>query len=218
MKNFSMVGKLVIFSFLVVFLMAVSYQPVFAASEEAVVSKNHLKLSIGAGLTFGTESFIAKSGQESFSFTAAFEPDLGGCGNDPSKIGPKRKWPRINFAIEMGYNTKKMNSVMNGFKEPLGTNAFNEKFYWLSANPTIRLTFGKSNLQPFIKGGPGIYFPKRGKARLGFKGGVGLGLHLSKPFIIEIGGDYHYIFLKEGNVWGKSTDFFNVYGGIGIIL
>jgi len=213
MKNVSMVGKLVIFGFLVVFLMAISYQPAFAASEEAVVLKKQLKIFLGVGLTMWTEKTVVKSGQESFSLTFAFDPDWR-CGNEPWK--PKLPKPRVGISFDLAY--VKMNSVMNAFKETLGTNALNEKFYWLSANPTICLTFGKSHVKPFIKGGPGIYFPKGGKARLGFKGGVGLGFHLSKPFIIEIGGDYHYIFLKEGNVWGKSTDFFNVYGGIGIIL
>jgi hypothetical protein len=216
MKNVSMVGKLVIFGFLVVFLMAISYQPAFAASEEVVVSKNHLKLFLGAGLTFGTEPFMAKSGQESFLFMIG-TGDSNFYPVDEEAYNNMPLWlkKRVRVYLEFAYNTM---NVMNAFKETLGTNELNEKFYWLSANPTIRLTFGKSHVKPFIKGGPGIYFPKGGKARLGFKGGVGLGFHLSKPFMIEIGGDYHYIFLKEGNVWGKSTDFFNVYGGIGIIL
>lgn len=219
MKNFSMVGKLVIFGFLVVFLMAISYQPAFAASEEAVVLKNHLKLTFGAGLTVGTETFMAKNGQESFFVNfgfGAFDPDLGDCGN--GRRWRKGKGPRINIALEMVYNTMKMNSGLNTFKVTPETNELNEKFYWLSANPTIRLTFGKSNLKPFIKGAPGLYIPKYGKVRLGFMGGLGLEFQLSKRFMIEMGGDYHYIFLKEGNVWGKSTDFFNIYGGIGIIL
>lgn len=206
MKNFSMVGKFFIFGFLVVSLMVISYQPAFAASEEAAVLKNHLKLFLGAGLTFGTEPFIAKSGQENFSF------NIGTTGYPVDEEGKKIPWwvrPKVNVIIDFGYYA---------FKEALVPNARNEKFYWLSANPTIRLTFGKSNLKPFIKGGPGIYIPKNGKVRLGFKGGLGLEFQLSKRFMIEMGGDYHYIFLKEGNVWGKNTDFFNVYGGIGIIL
>ena len=185
MKNFSMVGKLVIFGFLVMFLMAISYQPAFAASEEVVVSKKYAKVSISAGFT----------------------DDGGGCGNGIIWIGPLPR-PIIYVGVEVGYNS---------FKVDPGLNDLTKKFYWLNANPTIRVTFGKSNLRPFISSGPGIYFPKGGKARLGFKGNLGLEYQLSESFSLEMSSDYHYIFLKD-SVRGENTDFFNFHGGIGIIL
>lgn len=99
-----MLGKLVIFGLLVVFLIAISYQPAFADSEEAVVLKNHLKLSIGAGLTLGTESFMEKSGQESFFVNfgfGAFDPDLGDCGNGRRWRKGKGPLPYGKFLISI---------------------------------------------------------------------------------------------------------------------
>ena len=192
-KDFSMIEKPIVLGFMFVFLMAISFQPTFAGFKEDPGVSKHLKLSLNVGLTWAAE-LMEKQPHKNvlINIHVPFKP-----GPDP--------W-RSEFTLEVGYNE---------FKWDLpGLNASNQKFYWFNVNPAIRLTFGKSNIKPFISAGPGIYFPKEGNARLGLKGGLGFNYQISDRFMVEIGGDYHYISLKEGNILGKSTDFFHAHGGI----
>jgi len=193
-KDFSMVWKPIVLGFLFVFLMAISFQPIFAGSREDPGSSKNLRLSLNVGFTKVNEELLNKHIHENVLINI----------HVPFKPSP-HPW-RSEFTLEVGYNE---------FKWDLpGLNASNQKFYWFNINPAIRLTFGKSNIKPFISAGPGIYFPKEGSARLGLKGGLGFDYQISDRFMVEIGGDYHYISLKEGNILGKSTDFFHAHGGI----
>ncbi len=195
-KVFSMVGKPIVLGFLFVFLMAISSQPTFAGSgENPEVSKN-LKLSLNVGLTWEAELMEEKIHKNGLIILHL------------SLLNPQPEPPLPVLTLEFGYNEFKW--------AHLGLNESNKKFYWWNVNPTIRLIFGKSNLKPFISAGPGIYFPKEGSARLGFKGGLGLDYQINDRFMLEIGADYHYILLKDNIIWGKSTDFFHAHGGVGV--
>ena len=50
-----------------------------------------------------------------------------------------------------------------------------------------------SGLRPYLRGGPGIYWPKSGSADLGFNFGLGAQIPLTAPFALEFGTDFHQV-------------------------
>lgn len=197
-KKISTVKKLVSFGFLVLVIMTISYRQAFAQDDKDIVFNSALKLSINGGLTIAADDF-RKETHEAILFKIHFP-----------WFNPKAESPFPELIFEIGCNI---------FKWKCATPGKINRFYWWNINPTFRLTFGKSKLKTFINAGPGVYTPKEGNARIGFKGGIGLGYQISARHMIEIGGDYHYIFLTKNNInMGKSTDFFQAHGGVLISL
>ena len=194
-KGFSKPGKFVLFVFLVVLLMGFSSPPAFAESKGEMEFNKKFSNGLNGGFTLSPDEFL--KGHTNILIIIRFpwpwpEPDP----------------PWWHFTVEVGYNA---------FKWDLAE--VDETFHWWNVNPTLRLTFGKSKLKPFISAGPGVYFPKDGDAQFGVKAGLGFDFQLSDKFMFEIGADYHNIFLKEEDfIWGKSTDFFHAHGGFVIYL
>jgi len=197
-KNFSKVRKTALLGFLLLFVMSSASQMVFAGTGEGFVFNKNLKLSINAGITMISEKLVSEQAKENILLIIHIHWPWP---------GPEPPWPE--FTLEVGYNV---------FQWNLGIPGLNEKFHWWNVNPTMRLTFGKGHLKPYLSAGPGLYFPKEGNARLGFKGGLGIDFQLSEKFMIEMGADYHYISLKEDIIWGKSFNFFHSHAGMVIIL
>jgi hypothetical protein len=197
-KNFSMTGKTVLLGFLVMIIMSISSQTVLAGTGEELVFNKKLKLSLNAGFTLTNKDLLNTDPHVNILVIIRFpwpwpEPDP--------------PWPE--FMLEVGYNV---------FQWDLGIDELNENFHWWNVNTTMRLTFGKSKLKPFISAGPGLYFPEDGDTRFGFKGGLGIDYQLSDNFMIEMGADYHYISLKDNIIWGNSFNFFHGHAGFVINL
>jgi hypothetical protein len=199
-KNVSMTGKTVLLGFLVVFLMSISSQTVLAGTGEEFVFNKSLKLALNGGLTMTNQDYTDEHIHENVLIIIIIRWPW-----------PKPDPPWPEFTLEVGYNAFKWDFGVNGIN-------INEKFHWWNVNPTMRLTFGKSKLKPFISAGPGLYFPEEGNGRFGFKGGLGIDFQLSDNFMIEMGADYHYISLKDDIIWGDSFTFFHSHAGVVIFL
>ncbi|HLP60486.1 MAG TPA: hypothetical protein VK186_16720 [Candidatus Deferrimicrobium sp.] len=195
-KEFLIVNKFISRGFLVLVLLTISYRPAFA-QDKGTPFNSTLKFSINAGLTIAEDDF-RKEIHEAILFKIHFP-----------WFHPKPKSPYPELIFEIGCNILKSKCETPGKKN---------RFYWWHKNPLFRLTFGKSKLKSFIKAGPGVYTPREGNARVGFEGGIGMGYQISKRHMIEIAGDYHYIFLPKNDDMGKSTEFFQIHGGVLISL
>ncbi len=122
-------------------------------------------------------------------------------------------WYHWAFILEAGYNRFKwdIDEVVPDV---------DLDFYWWNFNPTLRYYLGGEKITPFISFGPGWYEPKDGDGRFGAKLGLGLDFNVSDRIMLEVGSDFHHIFLKEADsiIWGDNYQFFHFHGGIIINL
>ncbi|NIM80591.1 MAG: hypothetical protein GTN53_13350 [Candidatus Aminicenantes bacterium] len=113
----------------------------------------------------------------------------------------------------MGYNSFKW--------DPDLVDPADDNFYLWNVNMTLRRYFGKARFRPFINFGPGLYAPRLGTPRPGFKAGLGIDIQISDRVYFELGSDYHHMFLKEDDLFYLFTEkkyFFHAHGGIVIRL
>lgn len=114
----------------------------------------------------------------------------------------------VVFLIDLG---------ITNFELDFDDERLDDKWRWLTINPAMRYYFGQKSLMPFLTIGPGLYIPKKGNLRVGGKLGLGIAYRIKKGFILELGADYHHVFLKNNDLYGEQTsDFFVTH--IGFIL
>jgi hypothetical protein len=124
-----------------------------------------------------------------------------------------RCWYYWALVMEMGYNSFKWDTDLVGSAE--------DNFYIWNVNMTLRRYFGKEKFRPFINFGPGLYSPRLGTPRPGLKAGLGVDIRMSNRVYIELGSDYHHMFLKDEDLFYLFTGkkyFFHAHGGIVIRL
>jgi opacity protein-like surface antigen len=103
------------------------------------------------------------------------------------------RWrPWISLVLDAGYNEFKLPPT------PRNNNRVT-RYHWWNIVPSIRYYFPFNNFKPYLTGGPGLFMPREGNNRLGFKVGLGFDYSLSDRFIFEIGTEYLYLFEKEGD-------------------
>ncbi|MCU0289070.1 MAG: porin family protein [Acidobacteria bacterium] len=195
MKGLTTIKRLGFSMLLVFVLMAFPSSQIFAQDEESF--NKSLKLAINAGLAIARQDF---TNQPHGNFFLHFRFPW---------ISPRPEPPYPEFGIKVGYSA---------FKWDVWIPENENLFYWWNINPTFRLTFGRGVFKPYVGVGPGVYIPKDGNARFGLNGSIGFDYQFNDKFLIEIGGDYHYIFLDENNILGENMDFFHIHTGVAILL
>lgn len=74
--------------------------------------------------------------------------------------------------------------------------------YWSNISANFKYEFVQRVPHPFINGGPGIYIPKNGSTKAGYNIGLGVNIPLTLNLILELGADYHHVFIT-----GNEVDF-----------
>jgi len=126
---------------------------------------------------------------------------------NPNKVGMQT----IDWLAIMDYNFCVAKPGWFGHIE-FGRNEFeiediNESIYWLNISASIRYYFEMSNFNPFVSIGPGYYIPNDGDNKFGAQIGFGIDYSLSDRFVLELGADFHNIFLGEGNKSNNDSMF-----------
>lgn len=91
-----------------------------------------------------------------------------------------------------------------------------EHYHWWNITPSIRYHFPMKRFKPFINVGPGLYIPREGNNRLGFKAGLGFDYEIGNGLLFEMGTDYHQLFSRksDSNFGGKKFAFQHFHVGV----
>jgi hypothetical protein len=112
---------------------------------------------------------------------------------------------RLNWAVvvEFAYNDFKLVDPPTHFP-------------WWNLTPTIRYYPKVGNIRFYFNGGPGIYIPKDGTAKVGVKLGGGVDFTISRSVRLEAGTDYHLIPAASGtnSVEDRRTGFQHFHAGL----
>ena len=183
-KSFSMSKKIVLLSFLVMFLVTCFPNPAFAYGG---LCESRTWISFHGGFVYTSVGWVLM-GYYAFDF----------------KIYCVEA---VVIVLDIG---------VNNFELDFDDLILDNKWRWVNINPTMRYYFGKRSrrLMPFLTFGPGLYIPKEGDIRGGGKLGFGIDFSISKRLMVEIGTDYHHVFLKDSDLYkDQKSDFFNAHAG-----
>jgi len=127
--------------------------------------------------------------------------ELHGCFN--AIINLEYRWRLWSVVLDIGYNEFKL-------KE------FDRHYHWWNITPSIRYHIPMKRFKPFINVGPGLYIPREGNNRFGFKAGLGFDYDIGNGLLFEMGTDYHQVFSKKGdaNFGGKKFAFQHFHVGV----
>jgi len=83
----------------------------------------------------------------------------------------------------------------------------NEDFYWMNFSASVRYKFDMAGVSPYIGMGPGLYVPAEGDNKFGMKFGLGVDYSINDRLALEVGSDFHNIFLGSKDKFNGDENF-----------
>lgn len=112
--------------------------------------------------------------------------------------------PGINLGLDVEYSLSARLSAIGELQHSQFKSAQSglSDTYWLSLTGGLKYEFVQNPgaWKPYVAGGIGIYDPKSGSAEPGMHIGVGLDRAINSRWSVEIGADYHNIFVSGDDV------------------
>jgi hypothetical protein len=106
--------------------------------------------------------------------------------------------PAINIGCHIGYRIAPQFSLIGlvGYNRFGSGSPETEDTLWWNISGNLKSEIVKDPFRVYINVGPGIYISKTGAVKRGFNVGAGAAYSLTSKYIIEIGADFHRVYIE----------------------
>ncbi len=106
--------------------------------------------------------------------------------------------PGINLGCHIGYHFAPQFSLIGlvGYNRFGSSSSLTDETLWWNISGNLKSEIVKNPFRVYINVGPGIYISKTGDLKRGFNVGAGAAYSLTSKYIIEVGADFHRVYIK----------------------